>query len=203
MNLKRAAIFGTYISKDYAEDILRLLVSYHDISASEAASRLNLHIRTVQDFLEAMATVKIVNKEEVYEKKRPYNRYSLNNSKIRIEIDLTPLSEVSEGKEPEARLAVKIRERKNAGARFSTARYDQWISSVVIWIGEGRDRKERKINLTVNQGKFLYNLPFPNAAFQSIAEIMKKAGVNNEYTSEILDTVDLLSDYKVIEKMKL
>jgi hypothetical protein len=199
MDLRKAAIFGTYIAKDYAEDILRLLVSYRDISASEAASRLNLHIRTVQDFLEAMATVNIVKKEEVYEKKRPYNRYSLNNTKIRIEIDLSPLYE---GKEPEARLAVKIRERKNAGARFNTARYDQWISSVVIWIGEGRDRKERKINLTVNQGKFLYNLPFPNAAFQSIAEIMRKAGVNIEYTSEILDTVDLLTEYQVIEKMK-
>ena len=199
MDLKKAAIFGTYIAKDYAENILRLLASYHDISASEAASRLNLHIRTVQDFLEAMAEVDIVSREEVYEKKRPYKRYSLNNCKIKIDIDLTPLCEE---KEPGGRLAIKVRERKNAGARFTTARYDQWISNVAIWIGEGRERKERKINLTVNQGKFLYNLPFPSADFQSVSAIMKKAEVNSNLTSEILDIVDLLTDYKVIEILK-
>ena len=200
MDLKKAAIFGTYISKDYAEDILRLLVSYHDISASEAASRLNLHIRTVQDFLEAMAEVSIVSREEVYEKKRPYKRYSLNDCRIKVDIDLSPLCE---NKEPEGRLAIKIRERKNAGARFTTARYDQWISSVVIWIGEGRERNERKINLTIHQGKFLYNLPFPSADFQSVSEILRKADVSNDHTSEILDIVDLLTEYKVIEKLKL
>jgi len=199
MDLKKAAIFGAYISKDYAEDILRLLVSYHDISASEAASRLNLHIRTVQDFLEAMAEVGIVSREEVYEKKRPYKRYSLNDCNIKVDIDLSPLCEK---KEPEGRLSLKIREWKNAGARFTTARYDQWISSVVIWIGEGRERKERKINLTIHQGKFLFNLPFPSADFQSVSQIMNKAEVNIEHSSEILDIIDLLIEYHVIEKLK-
>jgi len=199
MDLKKAAIFGTYIAKDYAENILRLLASYHDISASEAASRLNLHIRTVQDFLEAMAEVDIISREEVYEKKRPYKRYSLNNYKIKIDIDLTPLCEE---KEPKGMLAIKIRERNNAGARFTTARYDPWISNVVIWIGEGRERTERKINLTVNQGKFLYNLPFPSADFQSISKILKKAEVESEHIPEIMDIVELLAEYKVIEIME-
>ena len=199
MDLKKAGIFGSYISKDYAEDILRLLVSYHDISASEAASRLNLHIRTVQEFLEGMSEVGIVSNEEVYEKKRPYNRYSLNDCKINVNIDLSPLCENAE---QDGQSTLKIREWKNAGARFTTARYDQWISSVVIWIGEGRERKERKINLTIHQGKFLFNLPFPSADFQSVSEIMKKAGVNLNHSSEILDIVDLLIEYKVIESLK-
>jgi len=199
MDLKKAAIFGTYISKDYAEDILRLLVSYHDISASEAASRLNLHIRTVQDFLEAMAEVSIVSREEVYEKKRPYNRYTLSDPSIKINIDLDFLLDV---KKSAGQLSRKIKECKNAGARFTTARYDQWISSVVIWIGEGREREERKINLTIPQGKFLFNLPFPSAEPQSISSIMKKAKVNNEHIKEILDIVEVLIEYKVIESIK-
>jgi len=77
MDFKTAAILGTYISKSYAEDFFKLLVNYHDISASEAASRLGLHIRTAQDFLDAMASLGILEKVEVYEKKRPYFRYSL------------------------------------------------------------------------------------------------------------------------------
>ena len=50
MDFKKAALLGTYISKDYAEDVFKLLVNYKSISASEAASRLNLHIKTAQDF---------------------------------------------------------------------------------------------------------------------------------------------------------
>ena len=91
MDFKTAAILGTYISKDYAEDFFKLLVNYHDISASEAASRLGLHIRTAQDFLDAMASLGTLNKVEVYEKKRPYFRYSLQTQHIQMEIDLTKI----------------------------------------------------------------------------------------------------------------
>ena len=195
MDFKTAAKLGTYFSKDYAEEIFRLLVNYKDISASEAASRLNLHIQTAQDFLEAMTSLDILSKKEVYEKKRPYFRYSLKKKKIAMDIDLASLLEQ---KQPEGKLSKKIRENKNSGARFTTARYDPYFSSVVIWIGEGRDRKERKINLTIPQGKFLFKLPFPTAEFQTIAEILHKTGVDKIHSPEILDIVELLKEYDVI-----
>ena len=196
MDFKSAAIFGNYIAKEYAKDIFGILMNYKNISASEAASRLNLHIKTVQDFLEAMASLDIVSKVEVYEKKRPYYRYSLINQKIALEIDLAHLrSSVP----PHDRLSVSIRERGGAGVRFNAARYDQAISSVVIWIGQGRSKKERKINLTEAQGKFLFNLPFPTAQPKTIGEIMKISGVDNLHIPEILDIVDLLVEYQVID----
>ncbi len=196
MDFKTAAKLGTYFAKDYAEEIFRLLVNYKDISASEAASRLNLHIQTAQDFLEAMNSLGILSKKEVYEKKRPYFRYSLKKKKIVMDIDLASLLEQ---KQPEAKLSKKIRENKDSGARFTTARYDTYFSNVVIWIGEGRDRKERKINLTIPQGKFLYQLPFPTAEFLTIAEIMQKSGVDKVHSPEILDVVELLEKYGVIQ----
>jgi len=196
MDFKTAAIFGGYISKDHAEPLFRLLLNYQDISASEAASRLGLHIRTVQEFLEAMAGIGIIERKEVIEKKRPYNRYRLIKTRIDFSLDLSAVLDISQ---PARQLNRKIRERKNAGARFTTARYDQWISNVVIWIGEGRERKERKINLTVPQGKFLFHLPFPNAAPMRITHIMEKAGINQEHASEIMDIVNLLEGYRVVE----
>lgn len=196
MDFKTAAKLGLYISKDYAEDLFRLLVNYKDISASEAASRLNLHIKTAQEFLDAMASLDILKKEEVYEKKRPYFRYSLKKDKITMAIDVTSLYKKEE---PEANLARKIKERKNTGVRFSTARDNRSISTVVIWTGRGRERKERKISLTLPQGKFLYHLPFPTAEFLSIAEIMENAGVDKSHSPEIIDIVELLEKYKVIE----
>jgi len=198
MDFQTAATLGGYLAKSYAKDFFELLVTYKDISASEAASRLNLHIQTAQDFLEAMASLGVLNKVEVYEKKRPYFRYSLEKERIRLEIDLTKM----QSKKTSGVLSQRIRERRNAGARFSTARSGHAINSVVIWTGEGRDRKERKINLTTPQGKFLYHLPFPNAEPLSVQEIIQKAGLDEGLSPEIVDIVDVLEDLSVIEVRK-
>lgn len=198
MDFKEAAKLGSYLAKDYAEDFFALLVNYQDISASEAASRLGLHIRTAQDFLEAMAMLDILDKQEVYEKKRPYFRYTLKTERISMELDLT---QIQQERTPED-LTRQIRERSNAGANFSLARGGEYISHVSLWTGNGRDRKERKISLTRPQGLFLYHLPFPNAEALTVAEIIRKAGVEEEVTPEILDIVNVLEKYEVIEVLK-
>jgi DNA-binding MarR family transcriptional regulator len=196
MDFKQAAILGSYISKDYAEDLFRLLAAYSSISASEAASRLDLHIKTIQDFLEAMYDLGYLEREEVYEKKRPYFRYRLKGKKILMELDLSPLLPQEDIHD---RTSLRIREKKNAGVRFTTSRDNQYISNIIIWTGQGRERTERRINLSIPQGKFLFLLPFPSADFQSIKKIMQKADVDTSHLSEILDIVDALIELGVIE----
>ena len=194
MDFKTAAQISAYLAKDYAEDFFELLVNYQDISASEAASRLGLHIRTAQDFLDGLTNLEILQKQEVYEGKRPYYRYSLQTQRISIEVDL---SQIQKEQTPED-LNRRIREQANTGVNFSLARGGEYISHVSFWTGEGRDRKEHKISLTNHQGKFLYHLPFPNADFLGIADIMRKADVEETYMPEILDIVDLLVKHEII-----
>ena len=199
MDFKEAAKLGACLAKDYAEDLFRLLTTYKSISASEAASRLDLHIKTIQDFFEDLYSLQILDREEVYEGKRPYFRYRLIVKEISVQVDLTNLhlrEELSD-----SRVKMKIREMKNAGARFTTSRSNDYISSVVIWMGEGRNRTERKINLSIPQGKFLFHLPFPTAEPLTISEIVKKSGVDDVNIAEILDIVDALIEYRVIEKV--
>jgi predicted transcriptional regulator len=195
MDFQTAARLSTYLSKDYAEEFFKLLVNYQDISASEAASRLGMHIRTAQDFLDGLAELGIIEKSEVHEKKRPYFRYSLTKQSISLEIDLDQFKITA----PSNGLDRLVRERQNAGVNFSVARGGGQISAVTVWEGEGRDRKERKISLTTPQGKFLYHLPFPNAKPLSIAEIMEKAEVAQDYSSEIQDLVEELIQLGVVE----
>ena len=197
MDFKKAAIISNYISKDYAEKIFKLIVAYQDISASEAASRLGLHIRTVQEFLDTMASYDIIEKKEVYEKKRPYYRYAIKKKKIEIVIDLDQEFESNNDNKSE----FKIREVKRTEAKFSVARNGEYFSAVTIWIGEGRAVKERKISLTIAQGQFLYYLPFPDAEPMQIDEIMKKGKIDEANRPEILDIVNELVDLKVIEKI--
>ena len=196
MDFRTAAKLGSLLAKDYAEDVFDLLVNYRAISASEVAARLDLHIKTAQDYLEGLVELGILSKEEVLEKKRPYYRYILKQDRISLDLDLTQVKRA-----PTAdNLSLRIRERENAGARFSVARSDDYITSVTIWTGVGRERQERKIKLTAPQGKFLYHLPFPKAEALTVAEIMRKAGVEVELAPEILDLVQLLDKYEVLEK---
>jgi len=197
VDFKEAAKLGSCLSKDYAEDLFRLLATYESISASEAGSRVNIHIKTTQDFLEDLYGLGILDREEVYEGKRPYFRYRLKVKQLSIEINLEPFSQ----NEPvtDIRLKLKIREKKNIGARFTTSRSNDYISNVVIWTGEGRNRTERKINLSMPQGKFLFHLPFPTAEPLSISEIMKNAEIDEVNIPEIVDIVNVMIEFGVIE----
>ncbi len=195
MDFRTAAKYASLLSKDYAEDIFKLLVNYQAISASEVATRLDLHIKTAQDFLESLVQLGVLSKEEVLEKKRPYYRYILQQKRLVIDIDLTRLK-----REPTHNsLSLRIREKENAGARFAVARSDNYITSLTIWTGNGREREERKVKLTTPQGKFLYYLPFPKAEPLTISDIMQKAGLDESQASEILDLVQLLEKFNVIE----
>ena len=196
MDFETARKLGACLARDYSADLFRLLVNYHDISASEAASRLGLHIRTAQDFLETLAAVGVLMREEVFERKRPYFRYALAASRIRFDLDLEDLF----GHRPAGDLFEReIRERKGSGARFSTARGGEQIASVSVWGGSGRNRRERRFSLTATQGRFLYHLPFPSAAFMTVGEIMRCAGVDPECRGEIADLLTLLDEHGLIE----
>ena len=199
MNFKEAAKLGSCLSKDYAEDLFRLLATYESISASEAASRVNIHIKTTQDFLEDLYGLGILGREEVYEGKRPYFRYRLKVKQLSIELNLEHFSH--DKPVTDTRLKLKIREKKNTGARFTTSRSNDYISNVVIWAGEGRNRTERKINLSMPQGKFLFHLPFPTADFSEVKDIITKAGIDDANTPEIIDIVVVMIEFGVIESL--
>jgi len=199
-DFNKIARLGFYLSKSYAADIFRLLNEYKDISSSEAASRLGLHIQTVQDFFDNLFELGFLKKNEIYEGKRPYFRYSYDTSLIEIKYDLNELSISSNETGDESMF---IREYRHSGARFSTSRSGKYFSSVTITIGKARGGKQKKINLTKAQGQFLYNLPFPDASPLRISEILRISKINEEFMPEILSLTRELIEYKVIEKVNV
>ncbi len=100
------------------------------------------------------------------------------------------------------RLKWCIREKKNSGAIFKTFSKTDFISTVHFFSGKGRNRLEKKISLTENQGKFLHNLPFPTEPYLSVADIIKKAKIAEASIPEILGIVDALLEHRIIEKSR-
>lgn len=199
MDFEGAARLAQYIAKDYSREVFRLLMSYQDISASEAASRLNMHIRTLQEYLDVMAEYNIIGKREVIEGKRPYYRYHLKTNIISIQIDLDRLYHAEE---PSTKKQIRIRERKNSGVRFTMARQGDWFSTLTLFSGKQRAGKYKRINLTTAQGKFLYNLPFPDAMALSVEDILELAGLSESYRSEVENLVNDLIGMQVIEAVE-
>jgi transposase len=193
---ERSRRLASLMAKEYARDFLTLLVIYRDISASEAAARLNIHIKTAQDFLEGLETAGVLAKQEVAEGKRPYFRFTLKEQTIHITFELGDLYD------KESRFSDtdwKIKERKNSGALFKEGRGER-ISAVHVFTGSGRSRRERRYSLTDRQGRFLFHLPFPTEPPSPVKEIMDKAGLDDDCQPEILDLVDILQTHDVIEK---
>ena len=172
---------------------------YNDISASEASSRLGLHVQTVQEFFETTTSIGLTKKKEVIEKKRPYFRYSLVEKELTLKFDLNDW--VGDSEEKGKTEAVLIREKKNSHSHFTVARGGSFFSTVSVMVGSGRKRKYKKINLTNAQGKFLYHLPFPDANPLTVDEIINDAQIDLKNKPEIEDIVKELVDFSVIEKM--
>ena len=200
MDFQNARKLGTCLARDYSENAFRMLVNYADVSASELASRLSLHVRTAQDFLETLNGIGVLSREEVYERKRPYFRYSLAKKTLRININLATLFR---SESTEDWFDRPIRERRGNGAKFATARSGDKIATVSIWTGRGREASERRLNLTTPQGRFLYHLPFPTAEPLSVVEIMARAELDGEHRAEIADLVNVLEAEKIVERCDL
>lgn len=190
-----AARLGSCLAKAYAPDMFRLLATYRSLSASEAASRLDLHVQTAQTFLETLTSLGVLDKHESTDKTRPYFRYTLKVSRVTLEVDFSTLSRPG----PPSSLSRLIRERRSSGARFVPARGRNAISTVVAWVGTGRDRQERRINLTQAQGAFLFLLPFPSDEPRSVSDLLRDAAIDDAHTREVLDLIERLDSFGAIE----
>jgi len=195
------SVLGTLLSKKYGKDLFKLLKVYNDISASEASSRLGLHVQTVQEFLESTTSIGISEKKEVIEKKRPYFRYSLVKDELSLKFDINELVEKSEIDQIKNN-SVLIREMKNSNSHFTIARSGNFFSSISVTVGSGRESKQKRINLTNAQGKFLYHLPFPDAIPLTVDKIMSEAQIEEKNKPEIEDIVNELTNLNVIEKIE-
>lgn len=194
--LRAFSKFSGLLGKSFAEEFFRLLLAYRSVSASEAASRLNLHVKTAQDFLEGLEELGIVSKQKVFEKKRPYFRFALERESFEIKVDLRELPGVAPPAEFES---VLIREKKNSGCVFKASPRTGLPASVIFYTGKGRAKREWKVSLTENQGRFLYHLPFPTEAPAGFRAVLEKAGIEPAYEPEVSDIVRFLGEHGIIE----
>ncbi len=195
MNLENAIDLCGYLGRDYSEDFFRLLVNYHDISATEAASWLGIQASAAGEFLDGLTRQGVVEKSTHAQGKADHSRYRLLQREIQLSIDLSSkyLCDLAIGVDR------SVRRRDSASSEFVLAKSGDRYLSVTIWKGMGRGRVKREIWLTPAQGNFLFYLPISQSDPVTIEEVMQRAEVGGEHETEILLIVDELAQMRVIE----
>lgn len=196
MDFETVRLTATLLSKPFAHDFMAIIAAYQSVSAAQVASRLGLHIKTAQDFLEQWHQLGYLQRQLVQEGKRPFYRYQLQKNQIEIRFDWQTIAATDTD---EALLDCPLRERKNVDVQFTVAGNKQSIAAITIFSGNGRARTEQRWNLTAAQGQFVFHLPFPTAPMLNSRAILTAGGIGKEYYGEILDLVRQLKHFKVIE----
>lgn len=183
-----------YLSRDYSDQIFHILLTYETVSASELASQLDLHIKTVQDFLEALADLKLLEAEKVVRHKRPYFRYKLIQDSINLNIDLSQVQEKSKLEFED----MTLRMTKLPTVMLNTVKDS--AESVTLFLKKNRRMHQKKIKFTPIQGKFLKTVPAHNSSAALFTDLLKKAEIEEKHLDEIKEIVQILITNKVLDK---
>lgn len=155
-----------------------------NVNASSISSNLNIHIITVQRYLEVLEKYGFVSSREKRGIGRPSKTYTFLGGKFTLDIDEL-LKEYSLRSQ-------KIREKENSTISYNYDIDNERIKQVIIG-----GRKGTKVELEDKSGKFLWMLPPPDSEGESIEKLASQSGM------AVLDAVKFVRDMIEIGVMEV
>lgn len=189
---------ASLIGKEHTGRILYILYKTPNKSASRIAKILNIHIATAQSYLEDLEKLDIVKSKIKKQGIKPYKEYFLTKTRISIDIDLNEL-DAEDQEEQEILRRTKIREKKDLKILYETNQEKSIITRIHFYEDLGRKNIQYSLDLDEVEGKFTWFIPFPSADPQTILEIREKAGIYEFYQQKILNLIEKLEEFGLIE----
>ena len=187
------------LGKEHTLTILTHLYQEPHSTASEVAGVLGIHIATAQKYLEASEKAGILVSRDRPSKPRTAKEYSLVSPRISIEIDIEALAGAVEGAgggTPDLG-EIMVREKARSDVAYEWDDAGQRITAILFFRKGMRRRMERKVVLSQEEGRFLWNVPFQSESFRSVAEIMKNAGLEGS-SFRIMEMVRKFESLEII-----
>ena len=167
------------LSREQTSRILIHLLRKPNSTASETAASLGIHIATAQKYLEGLESFGIVKSRERQSKPRTAKEYSLIGTKISIEFDIEKMAAEAEKESEEPALSeIMLREKSRSDVAYEWDDEGKRITAVMFFKKGLRRRMEKKVNLSKEEGRFLWHVPFQSEEFRSAGEVMKMAELN-------------------------
>jgi len=168
------------LSREYTSPILVHLLRNPHSTASETAAALGIHIATAQKYLVSLEIVGLVRSRERPSKPRTAKEYILIDTRISFEIDIERIAEEVEagvGGGGVDLAGIMIREKARSDVAYEWDDEGQRITTVMFFRKGLRRRMERKVVLPVEEGRFLWHVPFQSESFRSVEKVMGNAGL--------------------------
>lgn len=164
-----------YLTSEKAFDVIAQLHLNPYSTASEIANFLGITIATAQTYLEILEKFGIVISRIRPSVPRSAKEYSLISEDINLRINVPHLVKSRYQQDDQETIRnMQIRENARADVLFEYHE-DNYIQTVVIVTGGLRRKIKERIPLTIDEGKFLSNIPFQSESWQSVDAVLDKA----------------------------
>jgi len=200
-NLEEAREVMTALAREYSVDLLRELHGAGWSTASEVARNLGIHVATAMRKLSELEALQLLEKR--VRTGSDLVEYRPVSARVEIVLDFDGEAKAAARDVRNVAKGILVRERPNQKVVLEADERSEVVRRIVF-VKTVRLRTVAEVmELTETEGRFLWHLPFASQEAASVAEVCRRAKIENPiHVSKLLDFVKEMESRGVVEVVR-
>ena len=200
-DLKEAREVMTALAREYCIDLLRELHGTGWSTASEVARNLGIHVATAMRKLSELETLQLLEKR--VRAGSDLVEYRPVSARVEIVLDFEAEAKAAKRDARSVAKSILVRERPNRKVVLEADERAEVVRRVVFVKTVRLRTTAQVMELTEAEGRFLWHLPFASEQAASVAEVCRRAKIENPiHVSKLLDFVKEMESRGVVEVVR-
>ena len=191
----------TALAREYCIDLLRELHGTGWSTASEVARNLGIHVATAMRKLSELETLQLLEKR--VRAGSDLVEYRPVSARVEIVLDFEAEAKAAKRDARSVAKSILVRERPNRKVVLEADERAEVVRRVVFVKTVRLRTTAQVMELTEAEGRFLWHLPFASEQAASVAEVCRRAKIENPiHVSKLLDFVKEMESRGVVEVVR-
>jgi len=200
-DLEEAREVMTALAREYCIDLLRELHGTGWSTASEVARNLGIHVATAMRKLSELETLQLLEKR--VRAGSDLVEYRPVSARVEIVLDFEAEAKAAKRDARSVAKSILVRERPNRKVVLEADERAEVVRRVVFVKTVRLRTTAQVMELTEAEGRFLWHLPFASEQAASVAEVCRRAKIENPiHVSKLLDFVKEMESRGVVEVVR-
>ena len=200
-DLEEAREVMTALAREYCIDLLRELHGTGWSTASEVARNLGIHVATAMRKLSELETLQLLEKR--VRAGSDLVEYRPVSARVEIVLDFEAEAKAAKRDARSVAKSILVRERPNRKVVLEADERAEVVRRVVFVKTVRLRTTAQVMDLTEAEGRFLWHLPFASEQAASVAEVCRRAKIENPiHVSKLLDFVKEMESRGVVEVVR-
>jgi len=200
-DLEEAREVMTALAREYCIDLLRELHGTGWSTASEVARNLGIHVATAMRKLSELETLQLLEKR--VRAGSDLVEYRPVSARVEIVLDFEAEAKAAKRDARSVAESILVRERPNRKVVLEADERAEVVRRVVFVKTVRLRTTAQVMELTEAEGRFLWHLPFASEQAASVAEVCRRAKIENPiHVSKLLDFVKEMESRGVVEVVR-